>query len=48
MKKGIDAGTEFYLTCKHCKNDYDLITAKREAKRTEPIRCPNCGCIVAR
>lgn len=48
MKKGIAVAGEFYLTCKHCKNDYDLIQAKRDASRTEPIRCPNCGCIVAR
>jgi uncharacterized Zn finger protein len=48
MKKGISAGSEFYLTCKQCGEDYDLIEAKREVRRTEPIRCPNCGCIVAK
>jgi NAD-dependent SIR2 family protein deacetylase len=48
MKRGISAGTEFYLTCKHCNNDYDLISAKRETDRREPIRCPNCGAIVAK
>lgn len=48
MNKGISAGNEFYLTCKHCNTDYDLIDAKRNAGRKEPIRCPNCGCIVAK
>jgi len=47
MKKGIVAGYEFYLVCKHCTKEYDLIAAKRNVKRTDPIRCPNCGCIVA-
>jgi len=48
MKKGISAGQDFYLVCKHCSKEYDLIKAKRDAIRTEPIRCPNCGCIVAK
>lgn len=48
MKKGISAGQEMYLTCNHCERDYDLIKAKRETGRKEPIRCPNCGCIVAK
>lgn len=48
MRKGISAGQAFYLICKHCGNDYDLIEAKRETRRTQPIRCPNCGAIVAK
>ena len=48
MKRGLTASYEFLLVCKHCNNDYDLISAKRNAKKTEPIRCPKCGCIVAR
>lgn len=47
MRKGIKVGYEFFLSCPHCNKDYDLISAKRSVKRTEPIRCPHCGCIVA-
>lgn len=48
MKKGIRVSDEMYLVCKHCNSDYDLIEVKRDTRKTEPIRCPNCGCIVAK
>ncbi len=48
MKKGINVGNDFYMECKHCHQEYNLVKAKRDAKRSEPIRCPNCGCVVAR
>lgn len=48
MKKGIRIGNEFIAGCKHCGKDYDLVLAKRSVKRTEPLRCPHCGCIVGK
>jgi len=48
MKRGVNAGDSFYLECHHCKNTYDLVKAKRETGRKEPIRCPYCGHIVAK
>jgi len=47
VKRGIQVGYDFFIPCKHCGKDYDLISAKRSVKRTEPIRCPHWGCIVA-
>ena len=49
MKKGINCNAnQVYLTCKHCNGSYDLIDAKRNTSRRDPIRCPHCGCIVAK
>jgi len=38
----------FYLTCRHCNSEYDLVEAKRGTPKREPIRCPSCGQIVAK
>lgn len=49
MKRVIRFGNEeFYIRCKYCDKEYNLIEAKRKVKKTEPIRCPNCNCIVAK
>jgi len=47
MKINCNSNT-YYLPCPHCKVDYDLVQEKRNTKKSDPIRCPNCGCIVAR
>lgn len=48
MKHGINVGQEFVIECKHCRENFDIVQAKRRTKRTDPIRCPRCGCIVAK
>jgi len=41
MKSAIVA-EGFYVKCRHCKHEFDLLTAKRKASKFATIKCPSC------